>query len=346
MTAITSDVNPHDPLFALTTVTTCPLCKSGKREFQFNGKEHEYKNTTEISFSFYQCLNCKLIYMDPRPAESELKTIYPPDYYSFSEENRSPEIDLSTFVGRLKYKRMVNRLLQGIRGRIDVNADTSILDIGCGGGRSLRSFQHAFGCQTTGIDFDLPDPLIQKYNSPPLVLISGNFLTHDFKGQTFDIVNSSHVIEHYADPVDFLSKCYQLTKPGGLCVIDTPNANCAPFRLFRQHWGGNHIPRHWLLLDEKNIAQAAEAATHGGFEILKIRYDLNGGLWIWSMHSLFMRGLGMERLADLLFPSDKGMFTGKAVNLSRWFIATVIDLVFKMATGTTGSMSIVFRRSF
>jgi hypothetical protein len=63
----------------LTPVPNCPICGATERDFSFAGHEHEYDNTTTLLFKFYRCRSCTTVYPDPRPAESSLSVIYPPN---------------------------------------------------------------------------------------------------------------------------------------------------------------------------------------------------------------------------------------------------------------------------
>ena len=56
--------------------------------------EHEYSYTTSLIFPVYRCSNCQLTYLHPRPDVSELKTIYPPDYYTYNLSLNQHESDL------------------------------------------------------------------------------------------------------------------------------------------------------------------------------------------------------------------------------------------------------------
>ena len=54
----------------------------------------------------------------------------------------------------------------------------------------------------------------------------------------FDLVYSLHVVEHVADPTSFMGAIRAALRPGGYCLIDTPNIDTFDFRLFGgHHWG-------------------------------------------------------------------------------------------------------------
>ena len=86
------------------------------------------------------------------------------------------------------------------------------------------------------------------------------------EGETYDVVHSSHVIEHVESPLAYMEKAYELVEPGGLNAFITPNTHTWEARLFGRHWGGLHVPRHWAMLDPGLYGEYLHVAlivTHG-----------------------------------------------------------------------------------
>ena len=332
-------------MVALKQVESCPLCGSRSREFLFSGREHEYPETTSQGFDFHRCRECSLVYLAPRPDESELPIIYPKRYYSQVSVNASPaDLDLSSFSGRMLHKRLLGRMVGNMAPFLKPTPLHSILDVGCGGGRSLKSLHTAFGCETVGIDMDVSDHVAAQYSSAPMTVIRGNFMDYDFGGRQFDVVYASHLIEHLANPIDFMRKAHACIKPGGLCILETPNVECLAFRMFGKHWGGNHIPRHWFMLSPVTARTIGEKSVPGGWELLDVRFAPNAAFWIWTFHS-WLVGAGLRPLADVLFPSDHRIVSVTPMNIARHGFFTVIDGIVKLFTGRTGNMSLIYRRT-
>lgn len=322
----------------------CPLCGKQERGFLFSGHEHEYPQTTDLPFNFYRCNGCSLVYVDPRPAQSELSRIYPENYYARASVNASPDdLDLHSFVGRTLHKRLIGRMGGNITPYFKLGPEHVILDVGCGGGRSLKSLHLAYGCRAVGIDMDATEAVARKFCAAPITMLRGEFLSYDFSGATFDVVYASHLIEHLPDPKGFLQKAYSILKPAGLCIIETPNEDCFAFRLFGRNWGGNHIPRHWFLLNPMTAAEAARRAAGDRFDVLGVHFGPNAAFWIWSFHSLFT-GLRVQWIADILFPSDHRIVSTSPINIMRHGFFTMLDLAVLFATGNTGNMSVIYRK--
>jgi SAM-dependent methyltransferase len=96
----------------------------------------------------------------------------------------------------------------------------SVLDAGCGRRSDLRSFRPRLG-RLVGADVHPP--------SPPLPYLD-DFVLADlctdadaFAPASFDIVLSSFVIEHFADPASALRNLHGWLKPGGSLVATTVN---------------------------------------------------------------------------------------------------------------------------
>src|SRR5438477_1300213 len=72
---------------------TCNSCGSAEAEFVTHGVEHEYDNTTSDIFNLVRCKQCSLYYLNPRPDVSELKTIYPDNYYAYNLQKVNVEAE-------------------------------------------------------------------------------------------------------------------------------------------------------------------------------------------------------------------------------------------------------------
>ncbi len=329
---------------AKVAVPHCPLCRGSERHYLYAVREHEYDNTTDESFALYRCSTCQLAYLDPRPAESELGRIYPSNYYSQSNKYSSPDqLDLSTLAGRALHNRLLGRVMGNLRTHMSLDSSHKFLDVGCGGGKALGSLHQEFGCHCVGVDIGIVPEVLNKFQTGPIVLKSGDFLTMDFGGEKFDVVYASHLIEHLADPRSFLVKASSLLKPGGLCVIETPNIDCVSAKFWGPYWGGNHAPRHWFLMNPFNAKEVLKYIPEAKLEVAGIRFVHNSPFWIWSFHSFLKQKIG-RKWADRLFPSDEKIIATDILNLIRHTIFTVVDILVLKLTGKTANMHVTYRK--
>jgi 2-polyprenyl-3-methyl-5-hydroxy-6-metoxy-1,4-benzoquinol methylase len=94
----------------------------------------------------------------------------------------------------------------------------TIVDIGCNNGLLFSLLDE--GIEKHGVDL-LEKPQFQENG---IIYKKYDISTGlPYADATFDVVNSSEVIEHLMDTESFLQECYRVLKPGGRIVISTPN---------------------------------------------------------------------------------------------------------------------------
>jgi SAM-dependent methyltransferase len=160
--------------------------------------------------------------------------------------------------------------------------------------------------------------------------------------EAFDVVHSSHVIEHLTSPRDYIEKVYELLKPGGICVFITPNTDTWEAKLFGKHWGGLHVPRHWTLLNHKGMQQLVEGT---GFRWLKTSFSTNGVFWGFSLHS-FLLSLFGRKFADALVPSDHRIVDNNLFTFLRISAFTLCDVVNLLLFRKSANMMVIFQKPF
>ncbi|MEB8388903.1 bifunctional 2-polyprenyl-6-hydroxyphenol methylase/3-demethylubiquinol 3-O-methyltransferase UbiG [Rhodobacteraceae bacterium KMM 6894] len=133
----------------------------------------------------------------------------------------------------------------------DLGADTPfaglrILDIGCGGGL-LAEPMARLGAEVVGADAaERNIPVAQVHAEASGLIIDYRHTTAEdmaAKGEQFDVVLNMEVVEHVASPIDYLTACRQLLKPGGLHICSTLNRNAKSYAM--AIIGAEHVMR-WL----------------------------------------------------------------------------------------------------
>jgi SAM-dependent methyltransferase len=279
----------------------CPLCGSIRRDRSLTTRDHEYESTPRMSFTLQRCADCQLYYLSPRPALRELSKIYPPEYLNFHTDEEAASSSPLRRLLRKASVREISNWLQTARYRKLLQRYTAftasdaprVLDVGCGDGYVLNLLKQVVpAAETFGVEVD---PAAAGKAARRHRVVVGDFLAVQIDG-LFDLIVSSHVIEHVADPLAFLRRIEKLLAPGGVAIIDTPNIETPLFRLFGRHWGGIHAPRHWALFSAPTITALAK---HAGLAISDIVYMPIQCFWVWSIHSaLYDRA---RRLADRFF---------------------------------------------
>jgi len=131
------------------------------------------------------------------------------------------------------------------------------LEIGCGGGESLKMFAD-WGWQTEGLDFD--QAAVANARAKGLQVRHGDLFSCNYEADSFDVIYSSHVLEHVPAPGKLLEECLRILKPGGRCVMLTPNAASIGHRWFGSAWRGLEPPRHLHIFTPGALAGLARGA--------------------------------------------------------------------------------------
>ncbi len=323
-------------------VLLCPACGSSNRCDLFHVREHEYDNTTRDLFPYVECTKCSLRYLAERPAESELGAIYPQNYYAYvldAQSEQKLEQDQSGLFSNYAERLFIGRL-KPLFPHIDLNPKTRWLEIGCGRGSSMDSLYRFFGFRCHGVD--VSQDAVSLCTNRGFTAVAVKFEEYlPSHGHRYDVIHSSHLIEHVADPNLFMRKHYDLLDKDGLAVVVTPNIDTWESRLLGKHWGGLHAPRHWTMFNRKSIQMLAE---RNGFELVDTIYSTNGVFWVWSLHSWLLDLLG-KRIADTLCPSDHRFVDSKILNLARLGAGTFLDRMNLLLTGQSANMTVILRKS-
>lgn len=322
----------------------CNNCGSSKSMLITEGVEHEYKNTTSDVFRVVKCSDCGLVYLNPRPDISELSTIYPSDYYAYHLSQKANENTDSLLykARRHVYLSRLERALSACGG----GAALRVLDIGCADGRALNWYKQVRSAkvETFGVDFD--EKAVELARRSGHTVYAGRFEEADIPQSYFDLVVATHVIEHVADPKSFAKRAFEVLKPGGVFLVETPNIEAADARLFKnRHWGGYHFPRHWIFYSPTTLKKLIEEC---GFTVQETQFHPAPAFWNWTMHSLLgavdrdRDGL-FSKLSDRLFPPTE--FQKNSLrNLIFVSAFTFLDVVLKAVTGSTSNMSLTARK--
>lgn len=215
----------------------CPIC--GSSEFQ--------PRWDLGSFRFVTCLDCGHVYQNPRPSPEDLELRYDEDYLDYEIENMKnffhlmrkglEDAGFSSFEAELKAELGDARLPRA-------------LDIGCATGVLLVYLQGR-GWDCTGID--VCEPAVEYGRTYLGVDIRlGSLEDQDFEEASFDLIHSSHVIEHIPDPEAFLQGVQRLLRPGGIFILTTPRTGSFQEKFWASKWR-SVIADHVHLFSRENL---------------------------------------------------------------------------------------------
>jgi hypothetical protein len=190
----------------------------------------------------FECQACRLRFRHPLDNQERLETFYQSAYvqgdgitthlptrseWECMVRNGFEEKSVAHYISLIK-SLFPNRL----------PADIKVMDYGCSWGYQTWQFLSA-GFDCTGFEISVPRASYGRENlgltiySEPKELVAG-----------YDIFFASHVIEHVSSPVRLLDLGYELLKPGGYMIVESPNGS-DEFRKtspkhFHKLWGRVH----------------------------------------------------------------------------------------------------------
>jgi len=197
-----------------------------------------------------QCLDCGLVYSNPRWDDSDLMESY--------EAVQDP-LYLQERQGRVltfeKHLLPLEEITGPANGR-------KLLDVGCYTGVFLeiaaRHGWDAWGIEPSQWAAELTRQ--QKLN-----VIEGTLETANLPEASFDVVTMWDVIEHVADPMAEVRRAHRVLRPGGLIVIHTMDIDSWFSRLMGPRWPWL-MEMHIYYFSRRTIAAMLEKA---GFQVIR-----------------------------------------------------------------------------
>jgi ubiquinone/menaquinone biosynthesis C-methylase UbiE len=122
--------------------------------------------------------------------------------------------------------------------------DSKFLDVGCGAGYSLMRASQDLNCEVEGIDADPGSHGVGRFIKDMVntVPIKQGFAENlPYENETFDVVYSSHVLEHVNDEAKSLSEMKRVLKKDGVLIIGMPTSNMAILNCISQLIFTTHI---------------------------------------------------------------------------------------------------------
>jgi SAM-dependent methyltransferase len=232
-------------------IDKCKLCGCTKYEPLYRAEDH----FTQEKFNLVRCLNCTIIFTNPRPSQSELKLYYPPSYYGELGKRFHPAIEKFVNIFRIRLAYRIDAFFPN-HGRI--------LEIGSGRGTLLHEMANK-GWTAIGTEYSenladwVEDSIgVRVFPTPELKDCC-------FPDDHFDVVLCYHVLEHLPDPIGTLKEIHRIVQPNGLLVTAVPNIGGLTARLTKNHWFGIDVPRHLFHFTPESLKCAL---TQNGFKII------------------------------------------------------------------------------
>jgi len=131
-----------------------------------------------------------------------------------------------------------------------IKAHSAFLDVGCGAGNNLRAAAEELQCRVQGIDPQPGAHGVGRYSSRSLDSLPVDTGTAEhlpYHDEQFDVVFSSHVLEHVTDVVQTLNEMSRVLKNDGTLIVGMPTSTMALTGLFTQIILTTHMRWHAFL---------------------------------------------------------------------------------------------------
>lgn len=257
----------------------CPNCNSSEYNLYL----------TEGDFKIVKCSKCSLVYLLNIPDESEIYE----DYYKiefskddYAKDSRYPHLAEIYAINdqRLYYLKKLK-----IKG--------SLLDIGCGSGLFLKTAGD-YGFNAEGIDVSQTALTFAK-ESFKLKVSDEKIEDLIANNKKYDFVTLWHVLEHFTNPKEELTKIKNLLNPGGILLIEVPNLNSLKFKFSKNKWkGGNHPLYHRTFFTSDSLKKTLKLAGFNKTERLKISYELPGKSALFNISKDVFNIVAMDAFLD------------------------------------------------
>lgn len=234
---------------------------------------------TPGSFPYSRCKGCGSLF---RPVGSTIPTgAYPLGYGTYV----NPESALI----QSRIDSMANRrraaFLESIR------KPGTILDVGCGSGFFL-AYLRARGWQVHGLEPAAEHVAFARDVLGLPNVIQGTWPPAKGFSRQFDAVTMIHLIEHMSDPLTILTAARHSLCEGGTILLETPNIESWPARLFGPQWVTLDAPRHMVLFSQKSLTHLLRSA---GFDKVRmITYSPSTMEWSESLRYRLNRVSGKD----------------------------------------------------
>jgi len=205
----------------------------------------------EETFALWQCASCKSIHAAD---EVDLEHYYA--RYPFHGQQTSFAVGLA-YNGKL-------RELESF----GLKREHRILDYGCGGGVFVQHLRAHHYTRASGYDAYVKEG---PYAEEPSGL--------------YDVVLSQDVIEHVDSPRAHLERLIELTTPGGLIVVGTPNAAVVELAHPERYIHMLHQPYHRHVLSAAALESLAGSL---GATVLKVRHGYVGNRAIPGLNGRYL----------------------------------------------------------
>lgn len=256
----------------LEPVSQCALCGATEADVWLKTSCEEHPG---VEFRIMQCCGCSLRYLTPRPGISKIASYYASDYYSYIfHPMRSRRHMLKMGIWRAlrmlpppsgphQRQKLLRQAMLSLRGPVAhwtlpaPSKDGLFLDLGSGAGDRLE-IARELGWTTCGIDLGVEGLVALRARGH--LAVAANIQAIPLANETCRYINLSHSLEHVHNPVEVLSECARVLRPGGIVNIVVPNVEGWGVQTYGVNYRVLDVPRHIYHFSPSTLKKVAAAA--------------------------------------------------------------------------------------
>lgn len=209
------DLRQVNPGIPFEDVLICPVCDS---------PEGTDLVALERSLTTRACARCGHLFRSRRPSAEWYRAWYGSSWDVGDESLPARRVALDVArMGLVAHNPKSGMAATVAFCRPAARRGARVLDVGCGYGPLLHAFRRA-GCSVHGIE---PSPYrarVARALGARIASIGIEDLAPETFGDQFDLVTTSHVLEHILEPQRYFDRVRAVTRPGGFVYIAVPNA--------------------------------------------------------------------------------------------------------------------------
>ena len=231
----------------------CPLCRGNSFDPYLRAPDRFDLGAGEL-YQLQRCRQCRMIYLNPRPTETDSARFYQNENYLPFASANAPRTMLARLYDLLRRYNL--RWKRKLLARFIPTG--SLLDAGCGTGEFIDEMRRA-GWQVHGLERDASASAWAREHLQ-LPVDTGSLQDLDSIHSSFDAITLWHVLEHLYDPRGALEILNRRLKAQGFLVIAVPNAAALDAKIYRQNWIALDAPRHVNHFTLETLAGCAQLA--------------------------------------------------------------------------------------
>lgn len=246
----------------IVSIRACVVCQNSDHSSQYCSMD---------GYDYVKCEGCGLIYINELEQTDNIYKAYSGGFWkSFRRRMMAP-------FRKFSQVRDFKLSMQRARSIIDFSLSHvnkaegahNYLDIGCNKGFLLATaIEEGWNVYGEELVPELTVPFCNTYPRYKDQIYNGRFadVRPEFTDNMFDLITAIDVIEHFEDPVADLKGILEILKPGGVFVIQTPDADCEQSHALKCKWGALKPLEHLHLFDVKNLETLVSRIGFTGYQ--------------------------------------------------------------------------------